>query len=35
MIWKDKLKVTVKRLHSKRITGAYIDLLIEEKNILR
>ena len=36
MIWKDKIKVTVKRLHNQenRIDGAYVDLLIQEQNIL-
>lgn len=37
MIWKNKIKVTVKRLHNPeaRIDGAYVDLLIQEQNILR
>ena len=37
MIWKEKLKVTIKRLHNPdtRINGAYVDLLIHEQNILR
>ncbi len=36
MIWKNKIKVTVKRLHQPdaRIDGAYVDLLIQEQNIL-
>ena len=37
MIWKNKIKVTVKRLHrpEARINGAYVDLLIKEQAILR
>jgi hypothetical protein len=35
MKWKEKLLVTVKRLHSKPISGACSDFLIQEQNILR
>ena len=34
MKWKEKLLVTVKRLHLTPVDGAYVDLLIHEKNIL-
>lgn len=34
MKWKEKLLVTVKRLHLTPVDGAYVDLLIQEQNIL-
>ncbi len=35
MKWKKNHMVTVKRLHSKRIEGGSVDLLISELEILR
>ncbi len=37
VLWKDKIKATLKRLHNldARIDGAYVDLLIKEQNTLR